>query len=82
MIEKGFSKVDLVNEQLNNFKVDVDNKFSEMEKLFTNTLKHSDFVQMVDNKFIELHDKFEKFFAKPKNFTVLFDISDASPTSI
>jgi hypothetical protein len=67
---------------LNSFKVDIDSNLSEMENRFTNTLKHSDFVHMVDNKFIELHDKFEKFFAKPKNFTEHFDISDASPTSI
>jgi hypothetical protein len=76
VIEKCFNKNELVNEQLSNFKVDIDNKFKEMEDFFTNNLKHNDFVQLMDSKFNELNDRFEKFFTKPKNFTEHFDISD------
>ena len=32
--------------------------------------------QMIDKQFMQLNDKLEKFFTKPKNFTEHFDISD------
>ena len=57
----------LINEQLNSFKGEVDNTFKDMENLFTNNLKHNDFIQMIDNKFAQISDKFEKFFMIPKS---------------
>ena len=80
VIEKGFNKIELVNEQLSNFKVDIDNKFKAMEDFFANSLKDNDFMQLMDSKFNELNDKFEKFFTKLKNFTEHFDISDKLET--